>query len=54
MISLGVKWHISFNQKKSNLCAFGVKTVPKTVLCMSAMNIPWCNKFQYLGQGNQI
>ena len=28
---------------------FGVKTVPTTVLRMGAMNIPWCNKLQYLG-----
>ena len=28
---------------------FGVKTVPTTVLRMGAMNIPWCNNFQYLG-----
>ena len=45
-----VEWHISFNLKKSHIhvCAFRVKSVKKTVLCM-AMNIPWCNKFQYLG-----
>ena len=47
--AFGVEWHISFNAKKSHLCAFGVKTVLKIVLCMGAMNILWCNKFRYLG-----
>ena len=47
---LSCNWcRIAFNPKKSHLCAFGGKTVPKTVFYMGAMNIPWFNKFQYLG-----
>ena len=44
----GFEWHISFNPKKSNLCAFGVRCMPETILSLGAINIVGCENF-YLG-----
>ena len=45
----GIEWQISFNCKKSHLCAFGVKSMPKSCLYLGLTAVMWCDSFQYLG-----